>query len=84
SEGTIDLNVSNSTVRTIGGKQDVLPEGQANLLYFDAAKSLPSIGNFQLNGTVQLALRGVAGVRSSTADVHVGLPPVFNVFGGNP
>jgi|GEM_PF-1877298 len=83
--GQIDLNVANSTVKVTGGKpKDFLPEGQANLLYFDAGKSVPEIAGFKLNGTVQLYLTGVNGVRSSVADLHVQLPAFFNVFGGNP
>ena len=65
-------------------QSNVIPEGKAQLLYFDAAKSVPSIGGFQLNGTVELDLQGVNGRRSSTGSVHLQLPPVFSIFGGSP
>ena len=45
---------------------------------------MPTIGGFRLNGTVELNLQAVNGRRSSTAGVHVQLPPVFSMFGGSP
>ncbi len=86
--GTIDLDLRNSTVKVTGkaktGVGAPIPDGKARLLYFDAAKSVPSIGGFQLNGTVELDLQGVNGRRSSLGSVHLQLPPVFSIFGGSP
>ncbi len=84
--GTIDMDLRNSTVKVTGkaAQSNAIPEGKAQLLYFDAAKTVPSIGGFQLNGTVELDLQGVGGRRSSTGTVHLQLPPVFSIFGGSP
>ena len=84
--GPLDMDLKNSTVHVTGKAKnpDYIPEGKARLLYFDAGKSVPSIGNFKLNGTVELDLEGVNGIRSSTGSVHLQLPPVFSIFGGSP
>ncbi len=91
--GVIDLNLerqqsidgirySGSPAGTPGPNGLVPPGGRARLLYFDAARSVPSIGGFKLNGTAELSLTAIDGVRSAIANVHLQLPPEFNIFGG--
>lgn len=83
-QGIDGIRYSDSPAGRPGPNGLVPPNGRARLLYFDAAKSVPSIGGFKLNGTAELSLQAVGGVRSATANVHVQLPSVFNMFGGAP
>jgi hypothetical protein len=58
--------------------------GGAQLASFDAARDLPSIGAFKLDGQAQLQIFHLGGQYFSILKVHVGMPDVFTAFGGRP
>lgn len=79
--GAVDFNVKN-TYTALRGSIGV--SGRAPLLSFDGRRDLPDIGGFRLDAQVQLAVVAHAGQRFSEGTVHLKLPKIFSLFGGDP
>jgi hypothetical protein len=76
---SVDLPLKSQTLSVRGN-----PTGSIRLFSFDAARSLPSIGGFNLTGQLDLTLRRQRERRFLEAKVNLALPAAFNLFGGSP
>ncbi|MEH3052417.1 MAG: LamG domain-containing protein [Patulibacter minatonensis] len=86
--GAIDFNfVNDSTANRIRftgqGSRDCACGRSAALVRY-SQKDLPEIAGFKVTGSIDLALEGVDGERTSSGVLNLTLPADFGVFGKNP